>query len=155
MHIKVWEHHLHNTPYFLVPKLVPHCSNTSHLLPLLSDVPSGAAFLWSTNFSFILHIFQECSPYLLALIEIYSFLQQPSMVVNLYSRLFPIYLHLCSICSLFSFLSISTSRPLLLLRPLIKTPAPLRLTPCGYTTLPTSHRSNLSYQAHPELLQSP
>lgn len=145
MHIKVWEHHLHNTLYSLVPKSVPHCSNASHPHPLLSNVPSGAAFLWSTDFSFILHIFQECSPYLLALTEICSFLWQPSMVVNLYSHLFTIYLHLFNIYSLFSFLSISISRPLLLLHPLVKSPAPLRLTPCGYTKLPPSHHSNLLY----------
>lgn len=59
----------------------------SPLPSLLSSVPSRSSWSVISKFPFILHIFWECSPHLLALTETCSLLEQPSVVVDIYSYL--------------------------------------------------------------------
>lgn len=133
---------------FPLPVLAPHCSDT-HL-----PTPALQCALWSTcsvisKSPCIYYTFQESSPYLLALTETHSLRQQPSGMVDLYSHLFT------AGQALILLPSITISRPLLVPHPLVKNPLPLRLMPCGYTTIPPSHHSSLLCQAHPGSLQSP
>ena len=65
----------------LVPVLVPHCSDTH----LPTQTLQGA--LWSTcpmirKSPCSYYRFQECSPYVLASVEICSLLEQPSVMVD-------------------------------------------------------------------------
>ena len=73
--------HPHNPPYFLVPVLVPHCSNT-HL-----PTQTFQRALWSTGPMIrkspcSYYSFQECFPYLLASVETCFLLKQPSVMVD-------------------------------------------------------------------------